>query len=372
MIGHESFLVSDSEQRELLRRSPTTREVLFPYLNGREFLEGGAMDRSVVDFGQRDQLQAASYDAAFDWVRRNVLPDREAAAKEGIDADGNLRPHHKHFLARWWQLSFPRPELVSQIEHLSRFIVCSRVTKRPIFVFVSPKIRPGDALSCFTFEDDFSFGILQSSAHWQWFVAKCSKLTERFRYSPESVFDTFPWPQFSGSGSRRKEALTSTETGGRKDQSLVTSAATIAKMLAVAEAGRQVRRVRAEALHKLKGGLRALYRTLELPGTNPLKDAHAALAAAVLAAYGFDPKADLLAQLLALNLEVAAKIERGEAVTAPGVPAGYPKPETLVTDDCIEPPDSGRKGIPHPDSTPQSEADAAHYYRVEEEPPAAD
>ena len=60
---------------------------------------------------------------------------------------------------------------------------------------------------------------------------------------------------------------------------------------------------------KLKGGLRALYRTLELPGANPLKDAHAALDAAVLAAYGFSAKADL-AQLLALNQQVAAKIEK--------------------------------------------------------------
>jgi hypothetical protein len=33
-------------------------------------------------------------------------------------------------------------------------------------------------------------------------------------------------------------------------------------------------------------------RTLELPGANPLKDAHAALDAAVLAAYGFSAKKD--------------------------------------------------------------------------------
>ena len=94
-----------------------------------------------------------------------------------------------------------------------------------------------------------------------------------------------------------------------------------------------MRRIRAEALPKLKGGLRALYRTLELPGANPLKDAHAALDAAVLAAYAFSPKADLLAQLLALNQQVAAKLERA----APGIPAGFRKPESLVTEDCIKP-----------------------------------
>ncbi|MBU0641029.1 MAG: hypothetical protein KKB50_19370, partial [Planctomycetes bacterium] len=67
---------------------------------------------------------------------------------------------------------------------------------------------------------------------------------------------------------------------------------------------------------KIKGGLRAVYRTLELPGKNPLKDAHATLDAAVLDAYGFSPKKDLLKQLLDLNLEVARAIDDGETVTA--------------------------------------------------------
>lgn len=123
------------------------------------------------------------------------------------------------------------------------------------------------------------------------------------------VFDTFPWPQ----------------------------AATVKQIEAVAAAARAVRRVRAEALRHLKGGLRALYRTLELPGANPLKDAHAALDAAVLTAYGFSAKKDLLAQLLALNLEVAANIAKGSPVTAPGVPKNYPDAKKLVTEDCIRP-----------------------------------
>jgi hypothetical protein len=84
--------------------------------------------------------------------------------------------------------------------------------------------------------------------------------------------------------------------------------------------------------------LRALYRTLELPGANPLIDAHAALNAAVLVAYGFSAKKDLLAQLLELNLVVAQRLENADAVTPPGIPATFPKPETLVSDDCIQPP----------------------------------
>ena len=64
---------------------------------------------------------------------------------------------------------------------------------------------------------------------------------------------------------------------------------------------------------------------------------HAALDAAVLAAYGFNAKKDLLAQLLAPNLDVTARIERGEPLTAPGVPKNYPEPKQLMTQDCSKP-----------------------------------
>ena len=196
---------------------------------------------------------------------------------------------------------------MAAIAKIDRYVACSRVTKRPIFVFISKSVHPDAGLAVFSFVDDYSFGVLQSDAHWQWFVSKCSKLTERFRYTAESVYDTFPWPQ----------------------------SPTKAQIDAVAEAGRQVRRVRAESLSKIQGGLRVVYRLLELPGKNALKDAQLTLDAAVVAAYGFSPGKDLLAQLLTLNLEVARREETSEPVTAPGIPPGYPDAARLVTEDCI-------------------------------------
>jgi hypothetical protein len=76
--------------------------------------------------------------------------------------------------------------------------------------------------------------------------------------------------------------------------------------------------------------LRDLYRTLELPGDNPLRDAHAELDEAVRAAYGMKPhrgdkppgsSGDVLAFLLALNHAVAKREKQGEPVTAPGTAA---------------------------------------------------
>ena len=74
---------------------------------------------------------------------------------------------------------------------------------------------------------------------------------------------------------------------------------------------------------------------LEMPGKNPLKDAHAAVNALVLNAYGFSPKTDLLKQLLELNIGVAERIDAGGTVTAPGIPINHPNAAQLVTEDCV-------------------------------------
>jgi hypothetical protein len=313
--GNMGFVLNQAQVDKLLANDPDSASVIKPYLTGDELLEGQPPARWLIDFQRLDMLKAMEFKAAFEHVQNTVLPQmaRISSGKpiEKGDEFGE-RMKKRQLVARtenWWQLRRCVPETVRAIESIPRYIGCSRVMKRPIFAFLSSAIRPAETIAGFAFADDYSFGILQSHVHWLWFITKCGKLTERFRYSIESVFDTFPWPQ----------------------------TATVKQIDTVAAAARELRRVRAEALPKTKGGLRALYRTLELPGANPLKDAHAALDTAVLTAYGFNAKRDLLAQLLALNQQVATRIEKGEPVTAPGVPKNYPDPKKLVTEDCIQP-----------------------------------
>ena len=93
--------------------------------------------------------------------------------------------------------------------------------------------------------------------------------------------------------------------------------------------------MRREIMAKLGYSLRALYRTLEEPGANPLRDAHARLDAAVRAAYGMDAKADPLAFLLALNLGCAAREKRGDAITPPSLPLPEAERAGFTTNDCI-------------------------------------
>lgn len=309
--GHSGFRLTVAEHDGL-----PASDIVFPYLAGDGFLGDGfiATPQFIIDFGDRDVLEAAAYPRHLQWIRDRVLPDWSANADQEQTTTGKISGEHQGRLEKWWQLKRRRGLLIDKVETLTRYIVCSRVTKRPIFGFVASTVRPDSSLSCFAFDDDYSFGILQSSAHTQWFIANCSKLKSDYRYTPDSVFDTFPWPQSP-------------------------SAAQIDEIV---EAGRALRALRAQSLKSISGGLRALYRTLDLPGKNPLKDAHARLDAAVLAAYNFDPKSDLLEQLLKLNQLVAQRIGDGHAVTAPGIPAGYADPARLVSTDAMGSDESSR------------------------------
>jgi len=81
--------------------------------------------------------------------------------------------------------------------------------------------------------------------------------------------------------------------------------------------------------------LRDLYRTLETPGTNRLRDAQAALDSAVRAAYGMNEDEDSLAFLLRLNLELAERETKAQSITPPGLPLPASNRADLVSEDCI-------------------------------------
>jgi hypothetical protein len=84
--------------------------------------------------------------------------------------------------------------------------------------------------------------------------------------------------------------------------------------------------------------LRDLYRTLETPGTNRLRDAQAALDSAVRAAYGINENEDILGFLLRLNLQLADKEASGETIAPPGLPPMSVGQAGWISDDCIAAP----------------------------------
>jgi hypothetical protein len=301
---HQGFVLTPAEAAELLRENPANREVVHPYLIGREMLTHEQPQRWIIDFQKMDVFEARRFAAPFRWIEERVLPHVAEMAKREQESTGKTTGQDQQWLKTWWQHFRCRKELIDQLRSLPRYIACCEVTKRPIFCFLDPDIRPDHTLEAFVFADDYSFGILQSSLHWTWFTMKCSKLKSDFRYTPASVFDTFPWPQ----------------------------SPTRDHIAAVAEAAVALRALRRETMSKLNYSLRDLYRTLDQPGTNPLREAQNRLDAATRSAYGFAPEADALTALLALNVELAGKEKRGEPVQAPGMPEGLGESITMSVD----------------------------------------
>jgi len=303
--GYDGFLVDANTASRLQRDSA---EVIFPYLTGREMLDEFGIERWVIDFGNRGMVEAASFPSAFAHCKEHVLPAVENKLREAEEADSDMAPARKEHLTRWWQLWNRRDELSAALAGIPRYIGCSRVTRRPVMVFLSSQICPSDLVQVFALADDYSFGVLQSALHFEWFrKSSRMKVESDTRYSVREVFEKFPWPQ---SPTRRQ-------------------------IDAVASAAREVRDTRAHALSVTGGGLRELYRTLELPGKHPLRSAHEALDDAVRRAYGIHRKENELQFLLELNRVVDQAMKSGKHVEHPGLPSLIDNPDPFVSDDSL-------------------------------------
>lgn len=71
-----------------------------------------------------------------------------------------------------------------------RFIAVPGHAKRALFAWYDPPVLASNATDVFAFEDDFSMGVLCSSAHTAWAWYRGSTLETRLRYTPTTVFMT--------------------------------------------------------------------------------------------------------------------------------------------------------------------------------------
>ncbi len=318
--GHKAFLLNPEDTKTILTKNRKYEAIVRPFMIADDLIGeiDGKPSRYAIDFSGLDILAAQKYKDVFDRVKVSVLPARQKAFNDekirnakilAADPKAKVNHHHENFLNKWWLFSYPRSEMKQAISTLSRYIVCGRVTLRPIFEFICPSISPNDALQVFTYEDDYSFGILQSNIHWSWFTNRCSTLTERFRYTSNTVFDSFPWPQSPSYSAIRD----------------------------VANASRALRLGRNALKVEFNMSFRELYRSAEMPGAHPLKQLQANLDNAVASAYGLVHAESPLPELLSLNLKLSEDEANGIPILGPGLPEFVNDRRAFITDDMIVP-----------------------------------
>jgi len=272
--GDLGFILEPDEALALLEgKSAEWRDVVRPYLIGNDLTKDPEQraSRWAIDFGHRTLEQAMRFPEALEIVRRRVKPARDKVRRDA-------------YRRYWWRFKEPLREMRTVIAPLTRYIASPAQAKRIQFSWVSKDVCPSNLVTVFAFDNDYAMGVLSAFAHNAWLTAGWSTLEDRLRYTPSTVFATYPWPPQPSDPHRE----------------------------AVAHASREVIAVRSTLCHEHEVGLTTLYNHLDDGAFAGLADRHRLLDRAVAAAYGWsmaasneDPNATN-ERLLALNFEIAA------------------------------------------------------------------
>ena len=276
-------------------------DVLKPWVNGMD-LTRRPSGKWIIDLGfEMDEPETALYEAPFAHIAEHVKPMR-------------LSGRNKWRAKFWYRHATPGPETWQRLNGLSRFIVTPRVAKYRLFIWCDVRVCPDCQLIVIARDDDTTFGILHSRFHESWSLRLCTWLGKGNdpRYTPTTTFQTFPFPQGlspdipAADYANDPRALAITAAARRlvelRDRWL--NPPEWVEWIDEPVPGypkRPVPRDEAAAKELKKRTLTNLY------NARPqwLADAHAALDAAVAAAYGWDAdisEEDALGELLALNL----------------------------------------------------------------------
>jgi type II restriction/modification system DNA methylase subunit YeeA len=182
------FEISEAAARQMLSDpNPdhrNNRDVIFPWVNGKD-VTGRSRGMWIIDFGVDMAIgEAALYEAPFEYVKQHVMPVRVANRRAA-------------YATRWWLHSEPRTGMRMALLGLKRFLVTPNVSKHRVFVWLDAGTLPANSLIAIAREDDFSFGVLQSSVHEVWARRHGGQVREvesGFRYTPTTTFETFPFP----------------------------------------------------------------------------------------------------------------------------------------------------------------------------------
>jgi len=264
------FIVSEDRASELLQDIGATYEdVVRPYLVGEDVVRsvGAGPSRWIIDFAQMPLEQAARYPEALSIVRREVKPFRDTVRRQG----------HRD---KWWIFGEARVGMRAALKSRTRFIAGTATGKRLVLAWQPPSVCPSNLVNVFAFDDDYSMGVLLSRAHDAWAWAQASTLKGDLRYTPTTVFATFPWPD-----------------------------PTDAQHEAIASASRALYERRSALCLEHDMGLTKLYNLMDDGGFQDLKKLHKALDESAVAAYGW-PKSvaqdadELVARLRDLNHQI--------------------------------------------------------------------
>ncbi|MFN7556858.1 DNA methyltransferase [Microcystis sp.] len=267
----EKWIENDLKNKEVLKLSSSAGDLTDD--------PQGKPSRWIIDFNNMSLEDASEYKLPFEHIKVNVKPERE------INRDKKARDF-------WWMFLRPRPEMRTAIEPLACYFSIPAHSKWFIFVPTSLDWLPNNSIHVVASDDFYILGILTSNIHRIWIKAQSSTLEDRTRYTPNTCFETFPFPQ-------------------KPSQELVEK---------IRQTAGELHEYRSQQMEKKQWGITKLYNQFFNEPSSQLYQLHQKLDKLVMEAYHFQADDDILEKLLTLNLELAEKEKRGETVIGPWSP----------------------------------------------------
>ena len=178
------FLVTPQQAAKWIETDERNREILFPYMGGREFNDSPLFEapRWAINFGEMTLAEAQSYPLPFAHILEFVLPERRQKDER----------KYPRMVNEWWKYFHARHALYDSIRSHDRVLVRSRVCSRNMVGFIPAKWVYSDALIVFVTESYADCANLQSSFHNAWIDATASTMRTDVRYVQSRCFDTYP------------------------------------------------------------------------------------------------------------------------------------------------------------------------------------
>ncbi|MFV9646354.1 MAG: Eco57I restriction-modification methylase domain-containing protein, partial [Desulfobacterales bacterium] len=210
----KGFVISHEKAHALIEKDSKNRDVLFPYLIGKDLNSqpDQSPSRWIINFFDWPIEKTKEYLDCFRIIEERVKPERTR-----LDKNGNFKLR-KPLPQKWWIYADKRPKLYSTIKILERVLVVAQVSKTVAFEFTENDKVLDAKLIVFALDRDSVFAFLQSGIHYNWAWKYCTTMKADLSYTPTAIFQTFPFPQNASSEIKEQTELTGKKYHGHRRQ----------------------------------------------------------------------------------------------------------------------------------------------------------
>jgi type II restriction/modification system DNA methylase subunit YeeA len=275
------FYITNDEAENWIKDDYRNRDILKLSVGATDLTEkpNGEPSRWIIDFSDMPIEDITNYNKPFEHIRIYVKPERDLNREEVLRQ-------------KWWRFKRTNESLRKSLLKLSLFFIVPRHSKWFIFLSAPSDWLPADSTTIVASDDFYILGILTSNIHRIWVKVQSSTLKGDTRYTHNTCFETFPFPQIPTSGIIEQ----------------------------IRTAALELHQYRSDQMIKKQWGITELYNKFFNEPASQLYKFHAKLDALVMQAYGFKAKDDILEKLLTLNLELSQKEKQGEPIVGPWAP----------------------------------------------------